>query len=364
MNAGNKFKLRLSSDTGIHKFNYNGYKYDKVGLTRGINDNNNDELFISLGYRILTHKWRKEPFAASHFLRVNYSLTQTSFSIEYKSIFTQLIGKADLVLFADYDQERNYHYTGLGNNTKLISPDKNFFRTRFREFLGSIGLERRIGAEHNLGIHVFYEGVKVLTDTGKFISPNPASFFDKDNFYGVKANYNFKKVNNKIFPSSGFAFGIDGGYTKNADMSDRSFVKGGLMIGFYVPVLPSLTLAIKAAGATLEGDAEFYQLPRLGGGSTMRGFRRYRFFGKSAFSNQNELQFNFNMRSCLLNGKVGLLGLLDNGRVWLPGETSDEWHVGVGGGLMIAPFNKISITGTYTKSKEEARFNVRIGSLF
>jgi hypothetical protein len=61
---------------------------------------------------------------------------------------------------------------------------------------------------------------------------------------------------------------------------------------------------------------------------------------------------------------MGLLALLDNGRVWQPGETSNRWHSAFGGGIMLAPFNKIAITGTYSVSPETRRLNVRIGRFF
>src|SRR2546422_7071865 len=35
-------------------------------------------------------------------------------------------------------------------------------------------------------------------------------------------------------------------------------------------------------------------------------------------------------------GDVGILGLADAGRVWIPGEPSDRWHAAAGGGLWLA----------------------------
>ncbi len=65
-----------------------------------------------------------------------------------------------------------------------------------------------------------------------------------------------------------------------------------------------------------------------------------------------------------MNGKIGLLTFFDNGRVWQPGEISDEWHTGYGFGLMLAPFNKISVTASYGISKENNMLHLRVGKLF
>ena len=116
-------------------------------------------------------------------------------------------------------------------------------------------------------------------------------------------------------------------------------------------------------GATsLQGEPEFYQYNPIGGRLTLRGYRRDRFWGKTTFYNSNELQWLFDLRSTIVNGKFGLIALYDHGRVWMPGDESDLWHRGVGGGFLIAPFNKIAISVTYAKSKEIGIIHLRFGN--
>jgi hypothetical protein len=42
----------------------------------------------------------------------------------------------------------------------------------------------------------------------------------------------------------------------------------------------------------------------------------------------------------------------DQGRVWLDHERSDVWHYGYGGGIILAPFNKLYIAVMYGTSPE------------
>ncbi|MDQ6762912.1 MAG: hypothetical protein M3015_09845, partial [Bacteroidota bacterium] len=105
---------------------------------------------------------------------------------------------------------------------------------------------------------------------------------------------------------------------------------------------------------------EFYQYPEIGGGMDLRGFQRQRFYGKTAFWNSNELRFITNLRTYLLNGKAGLLAFVDDGRVWQPQEKSDTWHVGYGGGILLAPFNKILFDVTYGISNEDKVLQLRL----
>ena len=61
-----------------------------------------------------------------------------------------------------------------------------------------------------------------------------------------------------------------------------------------------------------------------------------------------------------MNGKFGLVAFIDDGRVWMPGEQSDKWHVGYGGGVLLAPFNRFTFSATYGISEEMGRFHFRL----
>jgi hypothetical protein len=44
----------------------------------------------------------------------------------------------------------------------------------------------------------------------------------------------------------------------------------------------------------------------------------------------------------------------------MPGENSNTWHVGYGGGIILAPFNKILAEVTYGLSKEDKLVQLRV----
>ena len=121
---------------------------------------------------------------------------------------------------------------------------------------------------------------------------------------------------------------------------------------------------MRAGGETVVGEPEFYQLPTLSGKDNLRGFRRQRYYGETSFYNNNELRLMLNTRNGWFNGKVGVLAFVDQGRVWQPGEKSDQWHLGYGGGIFVAPFNKILLNASYGISEEDKVLHLRIGFLF
>mgnify|MGYP003476905544 FL=1 len=95
----------------------------------------------------------------------------------------------------------------------------------------------------------------------------------------------------------------------------------------------------------------------------MRGFERERFYGKSIFYTNTEIRWLTDTRNYFYNGKIGLVGFYDIGRVWMPGEKSSLWHAGYGTGLVLIPFNKVTLTAMYALSKEGDNLFFR-GELF
>jgi hypothetical protein len=59
-----------------------------------------------------------------------------------------------------------------------------------------------------------------------------------------------------------------------------------------------------------------------------------------------------------------LLAFFDNGRVWIPDESSNTWHIGYGGGIWFLPYNKIAFTASYGISKEDNLVNIKAGFFF
>lgn len=365
-NTSGKIKQHLSDDPAIHHYDYYSYKYDKSGLKPGISYGLDDRLFVTLGYMVQKQKWRKTPFGSQHNFNINYSITQKAFSAEYKAIYNQFIGKWNLGLLADYDLVRDVYFAGIGNNTVKNIQDKRFYKMRSREFNSGISFIRPIDSSNTFNITGFFKMIKLLDDGDKFISVSQGvadpSVFDQHSFTGLKFDYTYQTVNGRLIGTKGIKFTTS--ITPTYDLTAGNlFTRFSGLAGFYLPITPSLVVGVKTGGATVTGNPPLYELNKLGGGSTLRGHLRFRYYGKTTFYNQNELQWNIKIKSWFMNGYIGLLGFFDNGRVWYPGETSNLWQTGYGFGLMIAPFNKFSFTASYGMSAEGNAIHVRLGRL-
>ena len=353
----------LSSDKAVHEFDYDAFRPEKKGIAPEIGYNDEDRLYVGLGYGWVHQSFRKIPFASKQHIGGHYSTSQRAFSAAYKGIFTHVFGKTDLLVDAGYDWVRWTNFLGLGNETVMQSRPKQYYQMRNKQWFTTLGLQRKIG-KSTLGLSGFYYGVDVIPDQQRFLvkeynSADP-KLFSADHFAGGALKFSVSELDNEMVPEKGITFSGRGRYTYNIEDGDKSYADLGGELQLYLPLIPKISLAISGGGNTIFGTPEFYQYPSIGGGVNLRGFLRDRFRGKSAFYNSNELRFLTNFRSYIMNGKFGLLAFYDNGKVWMPSRVSNTWHSGYGGGILLAPFNVILLDVTYGISKEDKLIQVRV----
>ena len=363
--TGKEFRKHLSDSTD-HTFNYDTYRYDKKGIGPQIGYSREDKIYIGAAYNTIKYKWRKVPFASRQSIGAKYSITQKAFDFFYKGLFPGVIGKWDLLVNADYDLVRWLNFYGVGNETKLTTTDADFNRSRTTDITGNLGFQRRFG-KNTFGISGFFQNIKIKNDQDRFIAKNIApvqsNIFETNNYAGVQLNYQFAHFNDSIVPTSGFSFLANASHYNNVTQAS-SFQKYSGIAQVYIPLISKVSIGIRAAGGTVTGSPMYYHLQNIGGANDLRGYKRERFWGKTAFSNSNELRFITNLRSYLMNGTIGLNVFYDQGRVWLPSENSDTWHTDYGAGLLLAPFNKVFANITYGISKEARVINVRVYKFF
>lgn len=368
VNSSNTFVHYISKkDTTFHVFDYNTYHMpSKKGIGPDIFYNDEDRLYVGLAWKMTKNKWRRYPFASKEKLSVHYSIAQSAFSVNYDGIFTIKNNKSALLLNGYYDQVRWTNFNGLGNETVLTTTDVKYFRMQAEEWYGSAGVRLTPQRHHRIDAIGFYGQIRPIHDTARFLFkeqfPIDHNTFDKTEYAGAMLTYSTSYLNDSILPTKGISFTGNVSYTNNFDKSDFSKYSGELL--FFVPLGKVISIASKTGGATVTGTPEFYQYPWIGGGPNFRGYRRERFHGKSTFYNNNELRFIFNIKSYAYKGKIGLLGFYDDGRVWMPGETSNVWHTSYGGGLLLVPFNKIALKVTYGISPEIKLIQISANKMF
>lgn len=354
LNLNYRDKKKLSSDTAINRFSYKEFSYRKSAFIPSGFYSNEDQLYLSAGYQIRNFKWRRSPYASNHLLELHYSLMDNGFSVTYKGIINQLIGRANLALLANYDQIRWTPFFGLGNDAEQKDLPIEYYRTRTNEWNASAIIYQTFG-KHNLSLGANYHSIRILKDENRFLykefAGNDPSVFQRKYWAGVRLEYGYKIVNDSIVPTKGFIVHAAASVNKNIQPNGGYFQKYSLSLSGIVPLTSRLSFATTAGSNTLTGNAYFFQYPFIGG-PTLRGYIRNRFWGKTVYYNNNDLRYITDFRSRLFNGKAGAFLFFDNGRVWMTQNRSNELHYGYGIGIIAVPFNKILLNSTLGFSKE------------
>lgn len=310
---------------------------------------------VSAGITFTPQPWRKKEYQIVHSVNALYGFLRTSFNVGYVGRFGHVLGQWDLVLKGRLDAPAVENYFGTGNNTLLSNKTLNYYRTFSQREYGAIGFERNFEKKHHAEVSLVYQSVKYKKTGGHYIGDTrliDPSVFTKKQFGGFEAGYMYNNTNGSIYPTRGFVFNFGGGGLKNLSDTGSSFAKLNSSVAVYLPINKAFTFAMRAGGATVFGDPDFYHLNRLGGNMELRGFERERFYGKSIFYTNTEIRWLTDTHNYFFNGKIGLVGFYDIGRVWMPGENSSLWHDGYGTGLVLIPFNKVTLTAMYGLSKE------------
>lgn len=357
-------QLHLSKDNAVHDYKYDYFKPNKNSYKPILFYTNDDRIYVGYSYLFEKQQWRKYPYGMQHYVDVKYSIAQKAVSSTYTGAFAQLIGSWDLKLFANYDAIRWTNFFGLGNETDKTTNDRDFNRVRSRQFLGKIGIQRVINNKHRINIDPFFQSYDVVNDTSRFLAKTGSlqsnQTYHTQNFGGGEIQYIFQTLNDSILPTKGFSFLAAAVYSHNLKKAGKDLGKYASQAEVFIPLSRKFSLAVKAGGTTLTGTPEFYQYNIVGTTETLRGHQRDRFYGNSTAYNQNELRWITPVRSHLFNGKFGLFGLYDVGRAWLKDETSDMWHTSYGGGFILSPFNRLSVSVSYAISEEDKNLHVRL----
>lgn len=373
-NADNKFdfsketRLREGDDSATFAYNYKNFAYNKKGFQLLAYYDNPDRVFAALAYRFAHHGWRKDPFKSDQSLQLRYSFSQNAFSLIYNGTWYQALGKWNINLWANYDAVRWTNFFGLGNQTVKYGNDISYYRLHTNEYYTSLGVNRWFNGHHFVDVRAYFQGIEVINKPGTFVAlnytPNELFYFDHHNYVGGRASYAFQDVDDEIVPQKGVLLYGGYAYQQNIGERDKGFGRFDGLGHAYIPLFAHLSLALRAGVATVHGTPEFYQYASIGGPMNMRGYWRDRFWGNTGYYNCNELRYIRDVRTHLMNGKVGLLLLFDNGRVWYKGEESNNTiHTSAGGGFMIAPFNLINASVVYAGSKDGGLIQMRVATL-
>ncbi|MES2704651.1 MAG: BamA/TamA family outer membrane protein [Bacteroidota bacterium] len=316
---------------------------------------NPDRIFAGLKFVVARGRIKDDPYGYEQSVQLRYSITQNSFSAVYDGTFKELIGKWNLSVNAYYDWLVWTNFFGLGNETQRINPIK-YYRLSTSEYAANVGVNRLFADHHYVDVTAYMQGIEVFKQgtlvTENYLN-NKTYYFEHHTYASMRASYTYQDVDDHVLPRKGVMLYGAAGYTVNTFETEKSFAKLNGIAQAYLPLFGKFSLSVRAAGSTITGTPEFYQYVTVGGPMNLRGYWRDRFWGNTAFYNSNELRYITDMRIGKYTGQVGVIGLFDNGRVWLDNEHSDKMHYSYGGGLLVCPMHKFTGSITYAQTNDD-----------
>ena len=377
--SGN-FKMKLSENPEVNSYERQYYKYNLWIPFLSFAFNRDDGLYLGASIKHIAHNFRKSPFAYSHMLAVNHSLATNAFNFRFNSEFTKAIGAMDLVLNADIKAPNNVsNFFGFGNESRNLIETKpgkiDYYRTRYTQ--GDISmLLRKAGksVSFSFGPEFQFYGLDSADNKGRIIV-NPresgltvAKISQSKSWLGGQLNIGFDTRNSSALPTRGINWQTSFKVLNGLKNTSGSVTQLSSDMSLYMSFSrnPKVVLATRFGGGINFGNNfEFFQAQYLGGTLNLRGFRKYRFAGKSMAYNNTDLRIKIaDFRTYLFPGSIGLLFFHDIGRVWVENDLSEKWHTGYGGGIYISPMQRTVIAISIAKSKEETLPVISFGFQF
>lgn len=347
-----RFKKHLSNDTlNTRYIPNNPYSVWMPLATAAINAD--DGFLLGLGFKFTKGQgFRKLPYASMQQLMISHSFATEAFRVRYSGEWTQVVGKADIVLQAVINAPDNtMNFFGVGNETPLVKGDnyRRYYRTRYNTYQFDPALRWHTGKSATLsaGPSFQYYRMDVSDNTGRFIqNPGLIGSYDsltvgKDKMHaGFALNYISNQREGGVLPSGGYYISVAlQGYT-GLNSYSKSFIQLRPEFSFYQKINSggSFVVSDRIGGGITVGKPAFYQSMFLGGQGNLLGYLQNRFAGEHMVYNNLQARLKLaNVAGYILPGQLGITGFYDVGRVWAKGEKSDEWHQGQGGGLYFSP---------------------------
>jgi hypothetical protein len=370
-------KVITGKDSSINSFEPTSFQYDRFEPITLAHYNTDIGISLILGAAITKHGFRRTPYAYKHQVLMDYSFARKSFLFTYMADYKKAFGKNDLnINIVSHGPNNVSNFFGIGNESVFENKgDKKilYYRNRYDYIEADVRISRTM---HHLtingGIAGQYYTSKAVNNDFKYLrefdQQHPdANVFSSGYYLGVTGAADLDTRQNKTFPSQGIHWYSR--LTAMHQLGQQKDLYGQLSTEFSFYLNPdkhsTLIFANRTGAGTTIGDPAYFQLLKLGGPQTLRGFHTWRFSGKTMLYNNLELRLKlFNFNSYLLPGSVGVIGFDDIGRVWQPGERSTEWHNGYGAGLYIMPVELVLIQFSKGFSKEGSINYLTIGYRF
>ncbi|MEO5945344.1 MAG: hypothetical protein ABIP79_00895 [Chitinophagaceae bacterium] len=382
-----KFKNHMSNDSDVNKFERISFNYNKASPGIALGYNPDDGVFLGVTYKIINHGFRKDPYKSSHTFSISHALSTKAWNMRYANEFIGVIGrKGDITMNFNVKAPNfttNFFGYGINSVYDKSQPGKfKYYRARYNLADATILIRERFSPKFSISFGPTFQRFELdaddkfnsqrfITKTGMGPGQNgldASTLYQTQYYLGGEVDVELDTRDNKVVPHKGVSWITTARHLSGTGSTPYSVTQLNSDLGLYFNIINNwLTLANRTGGGINLGKKgfEFYQAQYLGNEENLRGYRRYRFAGKSKLYNQTELRLKIaNFRTYLFPGSMGVYGFYDVGRVWVENDTQKKTVNGYGGGLWISPLSRIMFTIGYGVSTEDGLLTIGLGWKF
>ena len=373
------YQSHLSKDPAVNAFNRLGFKYNVLAPLLTVSYNPDDGVYLGAQFRYTTQGFHKDPYKQLHVLTIEHSLATKAYYFQYNFEAIHAIGKSDLLFNTTARAPDNtINFFSYGNESPYNKNEPEgirYYRARFDVYDADLQIRRRLGSVLSVsaGPAFEYYTMDSSDNKGRYITQtklnglDSATLYKSKTYVGIKVAAIVDNRNDKANPSRGIYWKTQfSGYDGLTSIShDFSQLNTDMAVYTSFNERANVIVANKVGWGKTFGHYEFYQAQFLGLSENLRGYRKYRFAGDESFYHNLDVRIRLaDFRTYLFPGSLGLQLFNDIGRVWLKGESSDQWHDGYGGGIWISPLKKFVLTASYAQGTEGGLFLFKLGWQF
>lgn len=364
----------ISDDYDINTYNYKHPKYNFFAGYPNADYNPDDGLIIGILANYTVNNFIRDPYTQKHNLKANFYTNTAGFSLVYKGIFKKAISGWDFNLDAAYTTPRfSENFFGLSNESAYDKDDTKTKYNRARisrfNFAPSISKKSWLNLTHQF--QLTFEDNKVQRNGDRFVDQSPdvnPSVFNSQQFAGANYTFSFKNLDNNAFPTLGLEFVANVNWKTNLSDFDRNFLVTTGSLNIHHRIDKKANFVFSNSNNVMwinNNNFEFYQAASIGGNNGLRAFRNDRFSGKSYFTNNSEIRWDFGrIKNNIIPANLGVLIGYDLGRVWNDNENSKKWHQAAGVGLWLSLVEMFSARLNYFYGSDGGRISAGIGMNF
>ncbi len=310
-------------------------------------------LFL-VGWESEGYGFRKNPYADKHTVRVGYATGAGGFGVDYRGEFRRENSRSYSGLYVRGSGLDFLHFYGFGNETP-DTEDEDFYKVKQSMYRIEPSYTMPVAGPLMATYRANVTYAKTKLEANQFITQ--VDPYGADDFlqYGVGAGLWIDTRDSDVAPMRGAHIAVDGTVFPEASDVVETFGEIHGEAAYYQPIgiLSTPTLALRVGGRKVWREYPYYEAAYVGGGRTVRGFPQQRFAGDASAYGNAELRIPLRRIYIFVPGNLGIFALGDIGRVYLEGESSDEWHVGAGGGIWCSFINTANTASFAVASSEE-----------